>query len=194
MSMHAQRAGTTTGLASHFYETREDQSRRALVDAVTRQPDTTMAELAAFVEQHPELRGMTLDELLQRVRRDLARQAPSRQTLADRLERVDQTSQGWTRIPAGPSWPEAHVSGEAARRIRGYEHAIADVVIRVTHEVERSNERVEQVTIYPESISPGDVAINFRVDTTVAEKRGTLWQVLAEIEPDLPFELWLALG
>lgn len=189
---HPGHAGASGRLASHFYETREDQSRRALVAAVTRQPDTTMAELAAFVEQHPELSGMTLDELLERVQRDIARQ-PSRQTLAERLERVERPAHGFGKVPADPSWPEVHVSAEAARRIRGHEHAIADIVIRVTREASAWNTKVERVTIYAESISPGSVATDFRVDA-VAEKRETLGQVLAEIEPDLPFELWLALG
>jgi hypothetical protein len=192
MSIHAQRA--SADLVSRFHATREDQSRRALVDAVTQQPDTTMAELAAFVEQHPELSGMTLDELLARVRRNLkAGQATRKQTLADWLDGVEGSSRGFTKIPAGPSWPETHVSADAARRIRGHEHALAQVLARVTGKARRLGLGVAQTTIYADKISGGDgVMVNFRVG--VAGDRQALWDYVAAIEPELPFEVWLTLG
>ncbi|MFV8749821.1 hypothetical protein ACNOYE_04670 [Nannocystaceae bacterium ST9] len=189
MTIHAQRASTS--LASHFYETREDRSRRALVEAVTRQPETTMEELAAFVVQHPGLRGMTLDELLERVRGRISHARDSESaTLTRRLERIDGASDGFTKIPSGPSWPEVHVAGEAARRIRGHEATIAEIVMRVARRAAKLG--LERVMIYPESISPGDVAIDFHVDAR--SSRDALWRYLSDIEPDLPFELWLALG
>jgi hypothetical protein len=160
MSSQAQQASTTS-LVSHFHETREDQSRRALVDAVTRQPDTTMAELAAFVEQHPELSGMTLDELLQRVRRHVAR---GQQTL----------------------------TAEAARRVRGHEQAIADIVTRVTRKAERLGLSVERTAIYADKVlDGGGVTVNFRVGAAVG--RQALWDYVAMIEPGLPVEVWLTL-
>lgn len=149
---------------SHFYETREDQSRRALVDAVTRQPDTTMAELAAFVEQHPELSGMTLDELLERVRRGVARQEPRPRALAEWLAGVERTAPGFARIPAEAGWPETHVAGEAARRIRGHEQAIADIITRVTRKAEQLGLDVDRTTIYADKVLGGDgIMVNFRV-------------------------------
>lgn len=148
-----------------------------------------MAELAEFVVQHPELSGMTLDELLERVRSNGARD----QAFVAWLEGVEGPTRGFAKLPAGPSWPETHVSTEAARRIRGHAHAIADIVARVMRTAERLGLLVERTTIYADKIlEGGGVIINFRMGA--AGNRQALWDYIAEIEPGLPVEVWLTLA
>jgi hypothetical protein len=188
---------------------------RGLTATVAEAPDTTLEDLALLVDEHPQLAGVTLEQLLVELRRQLRARVeamahyggdPDVERLALLLEELVRKNrevvQRWRheiepRTSPTLAMPKVEVSTEAARRIDRHEWAVADYVVKGVREALRLGfAKVGQVIIVPVNLeTPGypdkGIMISFGVGLT--GDRDALRAYLIDLQEGLPLEIWAGL-